>query len=259
MKKILVTIPLLAFFVFSCTFFETIVGSGNLVEVQMSYEGFTALDIDAPFDVTLIHDTDYSVTIMVDDNILEYVEISQNNETLSIDLGPYSIYTNVSLKAVVTMPVLTSLALSSASTVTVINSGSFPGVTEFSATVAEASHLLISSVVANSMSVTVTGASGATVGVNASTSVVSVDSASTLKMNGSSYDLTLKVDRASDADLTDYAANSVSATVSAASEGWINVDGVLDADITGASSLYYRGTVTLGVLNIEGASSFIVY
>ena len=82
MKKMLIFVPLLALLFFSCTYFETIVGSGNLVEMRMGFSGFSKLDVDAPFDVTVIQDDDYSVTIMVDENIVDRVDITQSGSFL---------------------------------------------------------------------------------------------------------------------------------------------------------------------------------
>lgn len=259
MKKILMIIPLLAFLTFGCMFYETLVGSGDLVEVQLGYTGFTALDIDAPFEVTVIHDNDYSVTVMVDDNVLDLVVVSQAGKTLSLDLSPQFGYSNLTLKAVVAMPVLDGLKMSGASTVTVIDSSSFPSVASTDIDVSEASHLLISSVVTNQLTVSVTDASRATIGALASGTTVTVDDASTVKMSGSSYDLTMISSSASSADLADFETTDTSATVSGASEAWVNVKGSLDVNVSGASSLYYHGTASLGYFNIEGASSFITY
>lgn len=259
MKKMLILVPLLAAFIFGCTFFETIVGSGNLVEMQMGFADFTEVNVDAPFDVTLIHDADYSVSVMVDDNLVNRVEVDQSGSVLTIDLDPYYNYSDVSLKAVITMPVLQGVELSSASTLTVIDSASFPSVTAFNATVTEASSLLVSSIVANTLTVNVDGAASATIGALASDSSVSVDDASRLDMNGSTYEMMLNVSDASSADLADFATSGASVWITDASEAWISVNGVLDADITGASTLHYHGSVQLGYLNIEGASSFVVY
>ena len=259
MKKILMIVPLLAVVVFGCSFFEIIAGSGNLVEVQMSHSGFNVLDINAPFDVTVIQDTEYSVTIMVDDNILDHVQVAQMDQTLSIDLNPYYAYNDVTLKAVITVPFLEGLELSSASTVTVIDSASLPSVSSFSVVVDDASHLLLGSIVADLITVNVKDGGKATITALASTASVTVDRGSSLQMNGSAYDLSLTVTGASTADLKDFAVSEASTTISDASEAWVNVDGALRPDITGGSSLYYRGSVTLISPNIAGASSIIQY
>jgi len=43
--------------------------------------------------------------------------------------------------------------------------------------------------------------------------------------------------------------------LSGASDGTINLDGRLDADLSGASTLEYIGEPTLGSLDISGASN----
>ena len=43
--------------------------------------------------------------------------------------------------------------------------------------------------------------------------------------------------------------------LSGASNGTVNLDGTLNADLSGASHLYYAGEPTLGDIDISGASS----
>ena len=259
MRKIVVLIPLLALFAFGCSFYETIAGSGDLVEIQTSYSGFSVLDVNAPFDVTVIHDTQYGATFMVDDNILDHVQVVKSGQTLSIGLDPFYGYNNVTLKAVITVPYLEGLKLSNASVVTVINSASMPSVPTFGIEVNDASHLLLGSIVADSVSIRIDGAGRATIGVQAGVVTATVDDAGSLQMNGSAYDLSLTVSDASAADLKDFQVYDAYVTLSGASEAWIRVDGSLRPEITGASTLYYRGSVALISPIIADASSIIQY
>jgi hypothetical protein len=139
MKKIVFLIPILALLLFSCAFMENIVGSGDLVEVELGYTGFNALDISSAFEVTLIHDDAYSATVMVDDNVLDRIEAFKSGQTLTLGLDDTYRYTDVSLRAVITMPTLAGIELSDAASVTVISSSSFPSVSTFSASLSDAS------------------------------------------------------------------------------------------------------------------------
>ena len=53
----------------------------------------------------------------------------------------------------------------------------------------------------------------------------------------------------------DFPVNDADVEFSGASSGTINLSGRLDADISGASRLYYIGEPTMGNINTSGASS----
>ncbi len=256
MKKIIFLIPVLALLLFSCSFLDNIVGSGNLVEAELAYTGFNALNVGSAFDVTLIHDDTYSVTVMVDDNVLDKVEAYRSGQVLTLGLNDAYRYTDVSLRAVITMPTLTGVELSDASNVTVISSSSFPSVSTFRASLSDASRLLLPSVVADAVTVTLSHASTANIGAIASAATVTARHASSVQMSGSSYDLILNVSDASVATLKDLVvADLATVTLSDASEGWVHVTGTIRIDVTDASSLYYRGSPAIASITLDGASS----
>ena len=79
-------------------------------------------------------------------------------------------------------------------------------------------------------------------------------------MNGSSFDLTLSADDASVATLREFVVDdTVSVTLSDASEAWIYVLGTIYINVTDASSLYYKGSPTIGSISFDGASSVTTF
>lgn len=259
MKRIVVLLSILALLFSSCAFMQNIVGSGDLVEVELGYTGFSTLDISEAFDVTVIQDDTYSVTVMVDDNVIDKVISYGDKSTLSIGLDDSYRYTDVSLRAVITMPTLSGVILSDAAQVTVIDSTSFPSVSSFRATLSEASHLLLPSMVANTFTVKLSGASRANIGTAASDISITAKDASSIQMNGSCFDLNLTVDDASVATLKELTASGAVVNLDGASEAWVYVNGVLSVDLAGASSLYYRGSVDITNPRIVDASSIEPY
>ena len=259
MKRIILSVPILALLFSSCVFMENIVGSGNLIQVDLGYTGFSALHVDSAFDVTLIHDEAYSVTLMVDDNVAARVQSYREGATLAIGLDKSYRYTGVSLKALITMPILTAVELEDAASMTVIDSASLPGVSTFRASLSDASNLFLPSIVAETVWVNLSDASRANIGAVASAASVKIKGASSVQMNGSSFDLTLIADDASLATLKEFTASGATVTLTDASEAWVHVNGVLNLSCTGASTLYYRGSVDIGTLTLTGASSIIPY
>jgi len=79
--------------------------------------------------------------------------------------------------------------------------------------------------------------------------------ASHLIAAGTGSDLVSDVSGASNLDLTNFHLNDANVTLSGASHATINLDGRLDVDASGLSSLEYIGEPTLGTINTSGGSS----
>jgi hypothetical protein len=82
-----------------------------------------------------------------------------------------------------------------------------------------------------------------------------ISGASTMSVSGSGQDLKAEVSGASDLALDNFTVNDVNIEVSGASDAVVNMDGTLNADISGASTLYYIGAPIMGDIDISGASS----
>jgi len=74
-------------------------------------------------------------------------------------------------------------------------------------------------------------------------------------LDGSANDMVASVSGASRLNLDDFTVNNADVSFSGASSGTINLDGRLDADLSGASRLSYIGEPTMGTINTSGAST----
>ena len=92
-------------------------GSGKLVSQSYQYSGFTKIDAGNSAQVEVARGDTYSVNVEVDDNLVDRLEVSVNGDTLHIGLKSGA-YRNETLRAQVTMPKLTGVTLSGASTLT---------------------------------------------------------------------------------------------------------------------------------------------
>ena len=95
-------------------FGSSITGSGVIVNREFDYQGFTVVDAGYGFNVEIAQGDDYSVSISIDDNVLEHLEVSKSGDTLSIGLEPQS-YQRLNLEAMITMPSLNGVTLSGGS------------------------------------------------------------------------------------------------------------------------------------------------
>jgi hypothetical protein len=82
-----------------------------------------------------------------------------------------------------------------------------------------------------------------------------ISGASRIQLEGSANDMVASVSGASRLNLGSFTVNNADVSFSGASSGTINLDGRLDADLSGASRLSYIGEPTMGTINTSGAST----
>ncbi len=209
-----------------------LVGSGNLETETYAFTDFNKVEISSAFEFEIEQSSSYSIEITVDDNIMEYVRVSQDGQTLKIGLRPATWIGPATLKASVTMPELNGLDISGASRGTV---------SDFIST--------------EDLDIMVSGASRVTGDIVAGNVDFDISGASTVQLEGSASDMDANVSGASSLKLDDFIVNNADVDFSGASSGTINLNGRLDADLSGASRLWYIGEPTMGNIDTSGASS----
>ncbi len=223
-----------------------LVGSGNLETEQYAFANFTEVEISDAFKFEIEQSSSYSIDVTADDNVMEYVRVSQDGQTLKIGLGrdlhigPVTLkiglgilpnLESVTLRASVTMPQLRNVIISGASR------GTISG---FNST--------------DDLAIDVSGASKVTGDITAGDVAFHISGASNIQLDGSANDMAADVSGASHFNLDDFTVNNADVHFSGASSGTINLDGRLDADLSGASKLWYIGEPTMGTINTSGAA-----
>ena len=122
---------------------------------------FDKVEIQDGFQVDIIVGEEYSVTLMVDDDVLEKVEAVKQGDTLMFRVKPFQGIIPGSLVAEVTMPALTALSLGSGSHVNVNGSGD-----ELTLKASAGSHADLSDFKAENAVVTASSGSHVTVNVS---------------------------------------------------------------------------------------------
>ena len=209
-----------------------LVGSGNLETEEYAFTNFTKVEISSAFEFEVNQSSSYSINVTADDNVMDYVRVSQVGQTLKIGLGTVTWLGPVTLRASVTMPQLSGLTVSGASR---------GDIYDFSST--------------EDLDITVSGASRVTGDITAGNVEFDISGASTIQLEGSANDMVASVSGASRFNLDDFTVNNADVDFSGASSGTINLDGRLDADLSGASTLWYIGEPTMGTIDISGAST----
>jgi hypothetical protein len=209
-----------------------LIGSGNLETEEYVFTDFTEVEISSAFEFEIEQSDSYSINVTADDNVIDYVQVSKEGQTLKIGLGTVPSLGPVTLRAFVSMPQLHGLTASGASHGTV---------SDFSST--------------EDVNITVSGASRVTGDITAGDAEFDIDGASTIQLEGSANDMVASVDGGSHFNLDDFTVNNADVIFSGASSGTINLNGRLDANLSGASTLWYIGEPTMGTIEITGAST----
>jgi hypothetical protein len=209
-----------------------LIGSGNLETEQYAFTDFTEVEIGSAFEFEIKQSSSYSINVTADDNVIDYVQVSKDGQTLKIRLGRFISIGPVTLRASVTLPQLHGLTASGASRGTV---------SDFSST--------------EDLEITVSGASRVNGDVTAGNVEFGISGASTIQLEGSANDIDANVSGASHFNLEAFTVNNADVNFSGASSGTVNLNGRLDANLSGASRLWYIGEPTMGDINTSGAST----
>jgi hypothetical protein len=214
--------------------FVRVAASGNPVTLSQDYTGFTKVAAGSAFQVAINQSEDYSVDIIIDDNLRQYLEVGVQGDTLRIYLRPGVIFSTrpQEIRAEIAMPALEGLDLSGASR------GNVSG---FESN--------------DPLRVILSGASALQASLSTGDVTLEASGASRAKMQGSGDALDLEASGASFADLSEFTVTDADVQLSGASQAQVNMDGTLNADLSGASKLTYDGDVHLGTMDTSGAST----
>ena len=253
MKKALaLVVPLLVLLLPATACYGAMSGSGNLETREFDYDSFSRIEVGSAFDVEIMPSLEYSVRITLDDNLFDNLVVTRSGDTLKIGLRLGYVYSNYTARAEISLPELHHLGLSGA---TIGTARGFGSAEPFSAAISGASHLDIELTTDAGLDISLSGAStlfgSLTAGGDAS---FDLSGASSVEVSGAAANLDVSASGASGAELDGFTVGDADVHFSGASSGSLYVDGMLDAHLSGASHLYYRGTAVLGDVNASGGS-----
>jgi len=226
-------------------------GSGRVVTKEMNFTDFTCLEIGSVFEVEIRESGSYLTAITADDNLFDYIKVSQEGETLKIRLTPTYNYSGVTLKAEITMPKLSGLHLYGATKGTIKG---FQSSNDFNLQLSGASYLNMD-MAAGDTKFEISGATKVTGTLEARDTEFRVSEASKVELEGSANKMTLNASGASKLKLASFPLDEANVTLSGASEATIRVSGRLDVILTGASKLYYKGDPMIGDIMVSDTSA----
>ncbi len=208
---------------------KNISGSGKLLQVPYEFKDFKRLTFSNLFQVKLSQAANYRIEVTVDDNIEQYLDVTQQGSELRFSLDSGHSFRQITLNVNIAMPDLERLRIEDVSSAEIMNF-----------TVGSALELIVSDT--SEVSGTVSGALHCT---------VSDASDARLSGNGS---LELTVDDASDADLSHFQASQAIVSVSDASSAKVNVSTTMQIALRDVATLYYYGNPAITVRENDDTS-----
>ena len=212
----------------------SITGSGNVVTQEFDLSGFDRVEVSHAFDVAISEGDSFGVTVRVEGNVAEHLQVVTQGRTLNIGLKPrtYNMVNVATMEAEVTMPELAGLEFSGAS------KGTIAG---FASTTA--------------LDVDLSGASWLRGDIEAGDATFDISGASKVTLSGSGGDVTIDASGASTVALAGFPVVDASVEASGASGVIVNVSGRLNVNASGASTVRYRGSPSLGSVESTGGST----
>jgi len=231
-----------------------ITGSGNVETREMDFTGFDRVEAGYAFEVEITQSDSYSVRITADDNLFDdCIAVSKQGRTLKIGLKPTVTVRPWTLKAEVTMPDLYGLGLSGAARGTVAGFSSSEGL---DLDLSGAGSLEMSDMSAGDITLDLSGASRVSGDITASGDAeFDLGGASRVELAGLANDMRIVASGASKLELEDFPVRNADVSLNGASQATVNLDGRLDADLSGASKLWYVGEPTMGDMHMSGGST----
>ena len=232
-------------------------GTGEPETRQFNFTEFTHVDIGSAFSYEIKQSDTYSISITANNNLFDDIEVTKEGQTLKIEREvpeiPWAIFNfGPSPKVVITMPQLYGLNSSGATNGAVSR---FSSTDDLDFTVSGASSVELLAISAGDVSFHVSGASDVSGDIKAGDIELDVSGASSVQLEGSASDIEIEASGASQLKLASLTVNNASVTLSGASDCTLNLSGLLDTKLSGASTLEYIGEPTLGKMDITGAST----
>lgn len=207
-------------------------GSGQTITREYDFTGFTRVAISAAFEVELTASPQYHVAVTVDDNLVDYLDVSNSDGTLRIRLRPNVTVRDVTLKAKVAMPELEALDLGGATRTHLAGFAS-----------------------SRPLKVSLSGASKLEGELASGPARISLSGASRVELDGRAETLKVDASGASHAELARFRSREVEVDAGGASHVTVFASERLDADASGASSIQYLGEPNHRTSKTSGASS----
>ncbi len=207
--------------------------SKDVVTLAYPFVDFNDINISSAYKVDITKADSFSITITTDSDKIDFLEVSQVSNRLSVDIASGSASLDFdTLEAKITLPDISNITLSDAVTVE-LKGFNFN----------------------HSFQINLSGASNFSGEMETGDVQFVVAGASRLKLSGSGGNMLADIYGASSVNLSDFTLSNATIFMSSASNATVNLDGILNANLSGASKLIYKGNPSLGTISTSDSST----
>jgi len=207
-------------------------GYGKIVDEEVRVGSFDRIDVGSSFKVQVSVGERDALALHVDDNLRDRIDYGVSDGTLRLRLKPRSTVRDATLRADVVVRSLREVHASGASYVQID-----------------------SELTGDALTVGLSGASEVRGRASVGTLVAETSGASKVRLAGKASGLTVHASGASELDLGELEAQRLEVDLSGASDATVWVRDTIAADVSGASSLRYKGSPRFERQQTSGGSS----
>ncbi|MFK7787798.1 MAG: head GIN domain-containing protein [Crocinitomicaceae bacterium] len=212
---------------------KTITASTNITKEIRNVFDFDKLEVQGVFQVDVSYSSKEEVEIEAPDNLHEYIELNVKSGTLNIELSRNTqINSSCSIKIHIKTSKLNGFELSGASSVKLNNT-----------------------LKDNSLSIESSGAASFKGDVDVNEAAIELDGAATVNLSGNATNANLELSGASQINDYSFEVDHLEIELSGASSAKITSSKAIVGDVSGASSLTYRGNPSKKNVSVSGAAT----
>lgn len=227
-------------------------GSGKSETRDFQLAGFTGIQAGNAFSIQVSREDSFKVQVTADDNLWDSLDISVSGTELHLQARPGVSVINSTLKAVVTLPQVSSLDVSGAANASI---GGFNSDNGMTFTISGAGAVKIDDMKSGDTVFEISGAGNASGKISTAGIRFSASGGSRTDLSGTGTDGNIEASGGSRVTLDQFQLQKVSVTLSGGAEGRVNAQNITSADLSGGSNLFYVGSPTLGKVQTSGGSS----
>lgn len=235
MKKLFLFSVLSLFILFSSScYWKRVKGNGNIITSERSVSGFTRVEAHGAFDVYVSQGSLQPVKIEADENLMKYIEVEQHGETIEIrNKEGVNLKPTGKMKVYVTSPEFNAIDVSGACDII--------GQTK----------------ITNSerLDMQVSGAGDIKMEVDAPVVKAQISGAGTVNLKGQAKNFDLDLSGAGKARCYDLMTENTSVDISGAGSAEVYASLKLDAEVSGAGNVRYKGGASNVSQQVSGAGS----
>jgi len=228
-----------------------VTGSGTPTTRTYDYTGFSGLRVDNAFAATVTYGGAFGVTVTVDDNLVKYLRVELDGDTLRIGLDPDMSYQNTTLKAEVTMPGLRALEVSGGATA---DANGFSSADDLELRLSGGGTVSLTGFRAGDVGIDVSGAARLSGELEARELSGEASGAGQVTLSGSASKAKLEASGAGKLDLKDFTLKDADLQLSGGASGTVRVTGSLTVEASGGARLDYYGSPAQVQSNASGGA-----